>query len=142
MSKKRTVSKTRAKSAAASTSPYKGVVFPAIWGAIALLLCLMIFSYFLTNAADPDKFIPALCLVSIAISGAVCGIVCKKICGCKSALSIVAGLMIVGILLIASLLSKDVCESSVVYKSAIIILCPVTSFITCSLGKSTKKRTR
>ena len=143
MSKKKTLSKTNPRKASKSAfAPYNAIVFPALWGVGALFLCVMVFSYFLTMTADPDKFIPYLCIVSVAVAGTVCGIICKKICGRKSALSVVAGLLIIGILLVVSLFTQDVCESSAVYKSAIVLLCPVTSFTACSFGKAKKKRTR
>lgn len=143
MSKKKTLSKASTKNGVKTQqAPYKAVLYPAVWGCISLFLCLVAFSYILTKTADPDKFIPVLCLVSVAISGAVCGIACKKICGRKSALSVVSGLLIIGILLVVSVFSKDVCESSLIYKSAIVVLCPAAAFLTCTLGKSRKKRTR
>ena len=142
MSKKRTVTKPSAKGIKSSANAYKAVLFPALWGTLALFVCIVVFSYFLTKTADPDKLLPSLCLVAIALSGVVCGASSRRVCPHKPFFSILSGLVIIGILLVASLFAGDVCETSVIYKGAVVILCPAMSFIMSSLGKKSKRRTR
>lgn len=138
---KRAVPRSKDKQSVKTSPNICGAIFyPAVWGSCAFVIGLIIFSYLLTKVADPDRLMPALCLVLAGISGVVCGYSCKRLCGHNSAISVVSGLIMVGLLLIASLFSGGEYETSTLYKSAVIVLFPASSFIASLQGNKKKKR--